>query len=159
MKKILHLFKKNSAAILLCVCMLCFNTSAFAQNAKYDELEALAKTIIETDYTIPSYTELKRRWKAAENDQNNNNLLDLFENAINNLKDKRVPYNIVMNINGDPRSQMGFNWYGNANITGGEVQIVKGTVTNHNTFNNTQPIIIPNITSAQHTNLNYNVCK
>ena len=46
----------------------------------------------------------------------------------------QTPYNVVMNIYGDPKTQMAFNWFTTSNTTG-QVQIVQGKVNNHNAFN------------------------
>jgi len=157
MNKKLHLKTKISTSILLCISMLLLNISTFAQFARgprYDALNALAKTKIDTNYTIPSYTELKRRWEAAKSNQNNNDILDLFEAAIYSLQDKRMPYNIVMNINGDPKTRMGFNWYNNTNITGGKLEIVKGIANSHSAFSNATPIYA---VCSLRTNLKYNI--
>ena len=35
----------------------------------------------------------------------------------------QTPYNIVMNIYGDPKTQMAFNWFTTSNTTGEQVQI------------------------------------
>jgi len=42
------------------------------------------------------------------------------------LPSNNFPYNVVMNIYGDPATQMAFNWFTNAGITGGKVKIMLG---------------------------------
>jgi len=55
----------------------------------------------------------------------------------------QTPYNIVMNIYGDPKTQMAFNWFTTTNTTGEQVQISVGTGTftpyKTVTLNNTTP--------------------
>ena len=59
-------------------------------------------------------------------------------------------YNIVVNIYQDPKTKMAFNWF--SNFTGSKVEIVKGTITNHGTFDNTQPKITINDPANQLVN-------
>jgi len=129
---------------------------AFPQVQELEVLIALAKSKVDTNHTIPSFTELRRQLKYADVIPAPNDAYAKLQTAINNLKDKRMPYNIVMNFHGDPKTQLGFNWYGNANITGGKVEIVQGKVTNHNTFNSLPKITI-NASTAPLVDLNYNV--
>ena len=153
MNKKFYFIKKETICLLLFTGLLLCSFSSFSQKP-LQELIDIAKTKDSTEHTIPSWTELKRRWTGAINDPFNSAKLVLFETAINSLKDKRVPYNIVMNINGDPKTRMGFNWYNNENIIGGKLEIVKGIATNHSAFSNATPIYA---TTTPRTNLNYNV--
>ena len=105
-------------------------------------------TYYENNYTIPSFTELRR---CNTSDQ------PALQNAIANLKDKEMPYNIVMNIYDDPTTKMAFSWFTNSNATsaGSVVEIVQGIAYDQNDF--FFPLLTINATSAQVNNLNYNV--
>ena len=46
------------------------------------------------------------------------------------------PYNIVMNIYQDPKTQMAFNWFADNSTGCGQVEIVVGETTNHSDFAN-----------------------
>ena len=104
------------------------------QSQSLSALISEAESKIETDYTIPSFTELKRQLKFAKNNLSLPESFTQLETALNNLKAKDMPYNIVMNIYKDPTSQMAFNWYTNLGITGGKVQIAEGKITDPATF-------------------------
>lgn len=114
---------------------LLLNVPLLFSQVKVDSLLTVANTKIEIDYTIPSFTELKRSMVSAQNNPDSTELVYLLENAINNLKAKETPYNIVINIYQDPSTKMAFNWFTNTNITGGKVQIVQGRATGVSDFN------------------------
>ena len=130
------------------------SVSAFSQNPRLDSLITVANTKVESAYTVPSFTDLKRRLKTAQITPSSG-AADTLEYAINNLKASDMPYNIVMNIHQDPKTKMGFNWFTNANVTGGKVEIVQGLATNHSAF--ATPLKTVNATCNQVNNLNYNV--
>lgn len=60
--------------------------------------------LVETDYTVPSWTKLKA--------------------ALTQLTPASLPYSINMTVNGDPRTNMGFNWYTNPSAVKGKVQLI-----------------------------------
>ena len=155
MHKKLHLKKKICFGILLLLGLLFISPSAFSQNPRQDALLALANTKVETNYTIPSFTEMKRRAKAAQATNPSETILDALELAINNLKANDMPYNIVMNVHADPKTKMAFNWLTNTGMTGGRVEIVQGEVSNQSAF--ATPLQSINATCTQVSNLNYNV--
>ena len=66
-----------------------------------------------------------------------------------------MPYNVVMNINKDPKTKMAFNWFTNAGVTGGQVQIVQGTAIDETSF--ASPLMVINAKCDSVKNLNYNV--
>ncbi|MDR1698667.1 MAG: metallophosphoesterase family protein [Prevotellaceae bacterium] len=72
---------------------------------------------IETDYTVPSWTQYQRTVKAGNADQSV-------------LVGKFAPYNVNITINGNPSTQFGATWYSNAGITGGKLQIAEGNTGN-----------------------------
>jgi len=131
------------------------SASAFSQNPRYDSLSNVANSKIESDYTVPSFTEMKKRLTTASSFPADNGKLDTLEMAINSLKTSNMPYNVVMNFYQDPRTKMAFNWFTNANITGGKVEIVRGTATTHSDF--ATPLQTVSASCTQLSNLNYNV--
>ena len=75
------------------------------------------------DYTVPSHTMLKIAIQACAKDSSEANKQALRQ-AIKNLVPKTEPYCMIANINGDPKTRMGFAWFTNDGVTDGEVQIV-----------------------------------
>ena len=121
--------------------------------SKADSLLSVANSLVETNYTIPSWTLLKRAVvSAASKDSASTSQLQI---ALNSLKSFSMPYNITMTLNGDPKSKMGFNWFTNAGITDEKVEIVTGTVTNQNAFNSPAFSVVATGTSLN--NVNYTV--
>ncbi len=75
------------------------------------------------DYTVPSHTMLKIAIQACTKDSSEANKQALRQ-AIKNLVPKTEPYCMIANINGDPKTRMGFAWFTNEGVMDGEVQIV-----------------------------------
>lgn len=75
------------------------------------------------DYTVPSHTMLKIAIQACTKDSSEANKQALRQ-AIKDLVPKTEPYCMIANINGDPKTRMGFAWFTNDGVTDGEVQIV-----------------------------------
>jgi len=119
--------------------------------SKADSLAAVANVLTESNYTIPSWTLLKRAVVAAvaAKDSASTSQLQL---ALNGLKSKEVPFSIVSTLNGNPTSRLGFAWYTNAGVTGGKVEIVEGI---SNDF--TSPLYSIDATATALNNVNYNV--
>lgn len=88
-----------------------------------DSLVAVANALNMADYTIPSWTLMLAAKKIAKTNYTVNNISAL-KMAIDELKNKAMPYSFNMNINGDPTSQLGFAWFTNAGIPSGKVQLV-----------------------------------
>ncbi|MDP4270753.1 MAG: fibronectin type III domain-containing protein, partial [Bacteroidota bacterium] len=100
--------------------------------SKADSLISVANSLLEANYTIPTWTSLKKAVVAASaKDSATTAQLQL---ALNSLKAKEYPYSINMTINGDPTSRMGFAWYTNQGIAKGKVQIVAGKTTSEADF-------------------------
>ena len=120
--------KRTGFGVMLLGAFLLSGAYAFSQTCNANDLIDEAEAIVnnEAGYTVPSVTELKRRLVAAKNDRNDCILTDGLRQAINNMQGNEMPYNIVINIYQNPTNQMAFNWFTNANVTGGEVQIVQG---------------------------------
>jgi len=96
-----------------------------------DSLLNAARQKNEKDFTVPSYTLLRRAIKEAENDSSTAGKL---LSALESLQPTGTPYNITVNINGDPSHRMAFNWFTDAGITGGKVQIIKGSAKDEKKF-------------------------
>lgn len=75
------------------------------------------------DYTIPSYIPFWVAKEAARDDSTEVNLQTLRE-KIAQLLPYQMPYNVVTNINGDPRTRMAFCWFTNERMTDGVVQLM-----------------------------------
>lgn len=81
----------------------------------------------ETDYSIPSWTLFKRALYHATVSTEQTKKKEL-ETALKILKPNTIPFSIMMTINGDPCTKMGFTWYTNQGIAKGKVQLVMGKV-------------------------------
>ncbi len=130
---------------------LSFVSSAF-QNI--DSIKKIAVLKSETDYTIPSFTILRKAIVTANLDSAARKR-DIILEAINNLQSKEVPYSITININKDPSTKMAFNWFTNTGIIGGKVQIIGGLVKNTKQFD--KPLVTINAKVDPVNNLNYSV--
>ena len=75
------------------------------------------------NYTIPSYIPFWVAKEAARDDSTEVNLQTLRE-KIAQLLPYQMPYNVVANINGDPRTRMAFCWFTNERMTDGVVQLM-----------------------------------
>ena len=90
-----------------------------------DSVINAARNLVEKDYSIPTWTLLKRALKGAVDTPDSPNIRSL-ELAMANLKSKNTPYSVIMTLNGDPTSRMGFAWYTNQGVAKGKVQLVAG---------------------------------
>lgn len=93
------------------------------QNVSKTEWEMADSLYTVADYTVPSHTMLKIAIQACTKDSSEANKQALRQ-AIKNLVPKTEPYCMIANINGDPKTRMGFAWFTNDGVTDGEVQIV-----------------------------------
>ena len=75
------------------------------------------------DYTVPSYIQMLIAKEAARRDSTAANVADL-KAKIAALQPYQAPYDVVVNINGDPKTQMAFAWFTNETMTEGKVQLV-----------------------------------
>ena len=87
-----------------------------------DVLEADSLYSID-DYTIPSYIPFLIAKEAARDDSTEVNLRALRE-KIKTLIPYQMPYNVVTNINGDPKTSMAFCWFTNSRMTEGVVELM-----------------------------------
>ena len=97
----------------------------------HESLLEIAKLKAESDYTIPSFTRLRMAVIAVENDSTTAGEL---ADALNKLVPAGMPFSITANINGDPGTAMGFNWFTDSGYLAGEIQIVKGAADNNRKF-------------------------
>ena len=74
------------------------------------------------DYTIPSFTPFLVAKQMAKTDPTEANMQALYQ-AIADLKPYQSPYDVVVNINGDPTTRMAFAWYTNDRMMEGQVQL------------------------------------
>ena len=77
----------------------------------------------ENDYTVPSYVQFLVAKEAARRDSTAANVAAL-QAQIDALQPYQAPYDVVVNINGDPRTNMAFAWFTNETMTDGVVQLV-----------------------------------
>ena len=85
-------------------------------------IEADAKYKAE-DYTVPSYIQMLIAKEATRRDSTAANVADL-QAKIKALQPYQAPYDVVVNINGDPKTQMAFAWFTNETMKDGKVQLV-----------------------------------
>jgi len=96
--------------------------------SKADSLLSVANSLKDVNYTIPSWSLLKRAVTSTTSLKDSTSTV-LLQKALNGLKAKEIPYSVNMTFNGSPSSQMGFAWYTNKGIDKGKVQIVAGKKT------------------------------
>ena len=98
-----------------------------------DSLKKIARSKTETDFTVPSFTLLRKAIISSDSDTGIK-IITSLTNALNSLQPKTSPYSIVININEDPSTRLAFNWFTNTGITGGKVQIIPGMVKSSTQF-------------------------
>lgn len=76
------------------------------------------------DYTIPSYIPFLVAKEAARDDSTEVNL-DALREKIQSLIPYQMPYNVVTNINGDPKTRMAFCWFTNERMKEGRVELMQ----------------------------------
>ena len=144
--------KRNRLNLMLIVCICLFSTGSIMADNKLDSLLNIANSINEANYTIPSWTLLKRAVKSASTLKDSTSTA-VLQNTLNTLQSKDLPYSIVSCINGNPTSVLGFAWFTNAGVRDGKVEIIQGTVTGENAFNT--PLFTFNAKCADIHDLNY----
>lgn len=118
---------------------------------KSDSILSITNSLVEANYTIPSWTKLLMAKKAVSTSPTSTSIANL-ETAITNLVASDKPYSIGMSFNGDPTTRLGFAWFTNSGVTGEKLEIVAGTSSNFTT-----PLFSVDATSIDLTNVNYNV--
>ncbi len=112
----------------------------------------VAQTLNETDWAVPSWTLFLTARKTATDAPITTNLMAL-STVMNAMLSKEMPYCINVSFNGDPTTNMGFAWYTNSGITGGQVQIVAKENATLNDF--ATPLITVDATTTNLSNVNY----
>ena len=128
--------------------------ASIESNQHLDSIKNIATSKIEENYTIPDFTRL-RKAIVSSNTGTEAVKIKILEESLKNLRTKESPYSIVVNINGDPSSQMAFNWFTNAGVPGGKVQIIKGKASNPAKFS--KPLQTIDAKTAPANDLNYSV--
>ena len=113
---------------------------------------SLANVLNEDNYTVPSWTVLRRAVKKATTLNDSISMVEL-QKALDGLKSKEMAYSIVSSLNGDPTSRLGFAWFTNGNITGGKVEIIRGLATTPDAFDT--PLLSIEAICANIPGLNY----
>jgi acid phosphatase type 7 len=114
----------------------------------------LTASLKEADYTVPSWTLLKRVQTTIAATPTYETLASL-KSQVATMGSSEKPYNVCMSINGDPKSRLGFTWYTNVGIKPGVVQIVKGKVSDVSAF--ASPLQVLNADTLNLYNVNYTV--
>ena len=128
--------------------------ASFESNQYLDSLKRVATSKIEENFAVPGFTRLRKAIVSSGSGSEAERTKTL-EEALKSLQPKETPYCIVVNINGDPSSRMAFNWFTNAGVTGGKVQIIKGTVSNPAQF--AKPMKTVDAKTFPANDLNYSV--
>jgi len=124
---------------------------AYKLAVKSDSILSITSSLVETSYSIPSWTKYLMAKKMVSTSPTSINI-DNLEVSINNLAASDKPYSISMTLNGEPTTRLGFAWYTNSGVTGGKLEIVAGNSTNFCT-----PLFSIDATSTTLDNVNYNV--
>jgi len=119
-----------------------------------DSLRNVATSKSDENFDVPGFTKL-RKAIVSSNTGTDADKIKTLEEALKNLRPKETPYSIVVNINEDPTSQMAFNWFTNAGVTGGKVQIIKGISSNSAQF--AKPMKTVDAKTFPAKDLNYSV--
>ena len=99
-------------------------TKLVIEQKVYHPLVVAADTLYAAeDYTVPSYIQMLVAKEAARRDSTAANVAAL-QAKIEALQSHKAPYDVVVNINGDPRTNMAFAWFTNETMTEGQVQLV-----------------------------------
>ena len=117
-------------------------------------LVAYTNTLVDTNYTVPSWTLMKKAAATALSLGDSTSIANL-NIAIAELTSKQKPYCITANINGNPTTQMGFAWFTNVGVKGGKVVLVEGSTNDASVF--ATPAFTFAATCDSVVNLNYNV--
>lgn len=111
-----------------------------------------AMALNETDWAIPSWTLLLTARKTASDAPVTTNLTAL-STVMKAMLPKEMPYCIITSFNGDPSTNMGFAWYTNSGVTGGQVQLVAKENAIGSDF--TTPLMTVDAKATPLSNVNY----
>jgi acid phosphatase type 7 len=124
---------------------------AYKLALKSDSILNTVSGYVESGYTIPSWTKFLMAKKQVSSNPSETAINDL-EAAVSSLTSSDRPYSIVMSINGDPTTRLGFAWFNNAGVTGAKIEIIAGNSTDFSS-----PLFSIDATSTTLNNVNYNV--
>ncbi|MBK8800499.1 MAG: metallophosphoesterase [Fibrobacteres bacterium] len=119
-----------------------------------DSLLSLASSLVDSNYTIPSWTLLLRAKTKLARTGSVDAAKDLQE-AISRLQAKSSPFAVVASFHGDPASRMAFNWLTNANVSGQKLQLLAAKTTDTNCINGSGKLI--EASTEPWNDVNYNV--
>jgi len=109
------------------------------ESIKADSILRVANSLVELNYTVPSWTLFLRALTTASSLKDSVSI-NTLQSAMDGLKSKEMPYNVNITLNKDPKSNLGFAWFTNEGVTGGKVEIVQGIV------NDTTAFAVPDFT-------------
>ena len=112
----------------------------------------VATTLNENDWAVPSWTLLLAARKKATDMPITTNLTALTA-VMNTMLPREMPYCINASFHGDPTTNMGFAWYTNASVTGGQLQLVANGNAAPDDF--ATPYLTVDATSTSLPNVNY----
>ena len=97
--------------------------TVLVEQKQFHPLVIMADNFVAEDYTVPSYVQMLIAKETARRDSSKVNVAAL-QAKIDALQPYQAPYDVVVNINGDPRTNMAFAWFTNETMTEGKVQLV-----------------------------------
>ncbi|MEI8203349.1 MAG: metallophosphoesterase [Bacteroidota bacterium] len=130
-----------------------YDVNVYALQRRIDSVNTLIAGLVASNFTVPSWTKYLRALTTYNNTTKNDTTINNLLAVISNMKSASQPYNIVMTLNKDPQTKMAFNWFTNAGITGGKVQILVGNITDSSAFATPLMEVTARCDSAK--NLNY----
>ena len=89
--------------------------------APIDEINEADTKYLEEDYTVPSYIQFLIAKEAARANTSEENMAAFYQ-KVEALKSYQYPYDVVVNINGDPQTRMPFCWFTNEKMKEGVLQ-------------------------------------
>ena len=89
--------------------------------APIDEINEADTKYLEEDYTVPSYIQFLIAKEAARANTSEENMAAFYQ-KVEALKSYQYPYDVVVNINGDPQTRMAFCWFTNEKMKEGVLQ-------------------------------------
>jgi len=108
--------------VILSLLLLSVSCGQYLYAAPIDDVNSADEKYKIEDYTIPSFTQFLVTKEAARKNPTEETVAVMHE-AIAALKSYQYPYDVVVNINGDPSVQMAFAWYTNDRMMEGKVQL------------------------------------
>ncbi len=139
---------------------------AYKLALKSDSILATTSSLVETSYTIPSWTNLLMAKKSVSAAPTDESIAEL-QVAIDELTPANQPYNVSLTFNGNPASNIGITWFTNEGVSNQMIEVYEGIIPNPSGApKQNTPAAIPvenalvsasSATTSNLTNLNYNV--